>query len=68
VTGFENLPPLLTADDVAGLLRISRDAVYAMVSRGQLPGVVKIGRRLRFDRDAVVDFLRRASSSSGARR
>jgi excisionase family DNA binding protein len=68
VTGFENLPPLLTADDVAGLLRISRDAVYAMVSRGQLPGVVKIGRRLRFDRDAVVDVLRRASSSSGARR
>jgi hypothetical protein len=35
-----------------------------MVNREQVPGVVKIGRRLRFHRDVVLDWIRRASSSN----
>jgi excisionase family DNA binding protein len=40
------LPMLLTTEEVAALLRTSRKAIYAMVERGQLPGVIRIGRRV----------------------
>ena len=52
-----DLPFLLTADDMAELLRISRKAVYAMAERGELPGVTRIGRRLRVRRDLVLRWL-----------
>ena len=37
---------LLTTNEVEELLRTSRPAVYAMVERGQIPGVIRIGRRI----------------------
>lgn len=55
--------PLLTAEELGELLRLSRGAIYTMVARGELPGVVKLGRRLRFRRDAVLEWLGRAPSS-----
>lgn len=49
---------LLTPDEVASLLRTSKKAVYAMVERRQLPGVVRIGRRVLVRETALVDWLR----------
>jgi excisionase family DNA binding protein len=40
------LPMLLTVDEAAHLLRTSRRAIYAMMGRHQLPGVVHIRRRV----------------------
>lgn len=57
-------PLLLTADEVAVLLRTTRQAIYAMVERGQLPGVTRIGRRLLFRSDDLLDWLRQKSASS----
>ena len=51
------VPVLLTADETAALLRTSRKAVYAMVERGQLPGVTRIGRRVLIRREALIDWL-----------
>lgn len=51
------LPMLLTADEVAGALRTTRKAVYVKAERGQLPGVTRIGRRILFRRDALLDFI-----------
>ena len=51
------LPTLLTSQEVADLLRTSTKSIYAMVERGQLPGVLRIGRRLLVRRDALVDWL-----------
>ena len=51
------LPLLLCAEEVASLLRITRKAVYSMVDRGQIPGVTRIGRRVRFQRDALLGWL-----------
>ena len=48
---------LLTPDDVARVLRTSRAAVYKMQERGQLPGVRRIGRRLLFDRAALLHWI-----------
>lgn len=59
-----SLPTLLTSSEVAALLRTSRKAVYAMAERAQLPGVVRINRRLLFREDALLDWLRQKSTPS----
>lgn len=59
---FTDFPPLLTVEELGELLRVSPKAVYAMVRRGQVKGAIKVGRRLRFDRDAVLEWLGRAPS------
>ncbi|WP_045117336.1 helix-turn-helix domain-containing protein [Plesiocystis pacifica] len=56
-TSLTGLPYLLNADEVAALLRVSRKAVYCMVDRGELPGVTRIGRRVRFHRDSLLGWL-----------
>ena len=63
-------PELLTASEVAVVLRTSRKAVYAMAERAQLPGVTRIGRRLLVRRDDLLSWLdeRRAASPGGTRR
>jgi excisionase family DNA binding protein len=58
------LPPFLTADEIAGLLRTTRKGVYVMVERGQLPGVTRIGRRVLVRRDDLLDWLRQKSTPS----
>ena len=55
--GTTSLPLLLTADETADLLRTSRKGVYAMTERRQLPGVTRIGRRVLYRRDALLDWL-----------
>jgi excisionase family DNA binding protein len=59
---------LMTVGDVADLLRTTPKAVYNMRYRGEIPGAVKIGSRLRFRREAVLEWVGRASLSSGAGR
>ncbi|MFN8179294.1 MAG: helix-turn-helix domain-containing protein [bacterium] len=57
MSGPRELPPLLTVADAASLLRTTRGGIYAMAERGQLPGIVRIGRRLLVRRDAVFAWL-----------
>jgi len=52
------LPIFLVPADVASLLRTSVKAVYAKVERGLLPGVIKDGTRVLFDRDVLLRELR----------
>ena len=60
--GFDALPLFLQVEEVAELLRVSRKAIYAMVERNEIPGVTKLGRRLRFRRDALEAWLIDASA------
>ena len=64
VSGTRSVPMLLTPDDVAELLRTTRRAVYAMIERGQLPGIVRIGRRVLVRADELLDWLDQKSASS----
>ena len=65
ITEFANArPALLTADETASLLRTSRKAIYMMVGRGQLPGVVRIRRRMLFRTEVLLDWLRQKSAPS----
>jgi excisionase family DNA binding protein len=49
------MPALLTPNEVADALRTSRKAIYAMIERAQLPGVVRIGRRVLVREAALLD-------------
>lgn len=53
--------PLMTPDELATWLHCTRRAVYDRVYRGQLPGPVRVGRRLYFLRDRVLTWLREAT-------
>ena len=57
-------PVLLTPGEVADLLRTSKKAIYTMVERQQLPGIVHIGRRVLIRQDSLLDWLRRKSTPS----
>jgi excisionase family DNA binding protein len=61
---FKDLPLLLTPQEVADLLRTSRKVVYGMAAVGRLPGVTRIGRRVLFRRDRLVQFIRESSVPS----
>ena len=58
------LPVLLTSGEVAELLRTTTKAVYAMVERRHIPGVVRLGRRVLFRQDALIDWLGQRSAPS----
>jgi excisionase family DNA binding protein len=58
------LPVLLTSTEVAELLRTTRKAVYAMVERRQVPGVIRLGRRVLFQQHTLLDWLRQKSTPS----
>ena len=60
----QHLPTLLTPAEVGTLLRTSRKAVYCLIERGQLPGVVRLGRRVLIREAAMVEFLRQKSTPS----
>ena len=55
---------LLNVPEVAKLLRTGHKAVYAMIERGQLPGVRRIGRRVLVDERELLDWLDHSCASS----
>ena len=54
---FSDLPLLLTVAETAELLRTSPKGIYAMASRGILPGVTRLGRRLLIRSDQLIRWL-----------
>ena len=55
-TGAEPADDLLTPDEAARLLRVTRKVIY---NRSRELGAVRIGRALRFDRARVLRYLDR---------
>ncbi len=56
---------LLTVEEVMELVRISRDTVYRLAAKGELPGR-KIGRTWRFPKDEIEAFIRMRPLSANA--
>ena len=55
---------LLTVNEVAAVLRTSPKAIYAMIERGQLPGLRRIGRRVLVRRAELLHWLDHNCASS----
>ena len=51
------MPMLLTVHDAAILLRTTRRAIYAMLERKQLPGVIRIRRRVLIRSSELLEWL-----------
>jgi excisionase family DNA binding protein len=54
---LDDAPDVLTVPEVAAICRISRNAAYELVQRGELQAV-HIGRSLRVTRWALATYLR----------
>ena len=55
---------LATVNEIQKLLRLSSPArVYELARRGLLPGVVRLGRQVRFDRKKVLEFVDQGGQS-----
>jgi excisionase family DNA binding protein len=56
---MERVPPVLTPEEAASLLRIKVSTLYRHVSEGRYGSAVKRGKPLRFWRDRLVqEFMR----------
>jgi excisionase family DNA binding protein len=55
---------LLTVEEAATLLRTTRRGIYAMVERRQLPGIIRIGRRVLLRADDLLHWLDQKRASS----
>ena len=54
---IENAPPLMTVAELAKVLRVGKNAAYALVSTRTIPSV-KIGRQFRIYKEDVVAYLK----------
>lgn len=52
-----NARATLDAAEVASLLRIDKKLVYELVRRNELPGVLRLGRVIRFSRAAILRLI-----------
>ena len=57
-------PELLTADEVAALLRIHPDRVYRLIRERRLPAV-HLGRTVRIERQTLMAWLAAGGTPSG---
>ena len=62
----EHSDRLLTIDEAATLLHLSKATVYTKVSKNELPGVCKQGKRLYFDRQIIIDWIKSGRKTSKA--
>lgn len=58
------LPVLLTVDEAADLLRTTKRAIYAMIERRQLPGAIRVRRRVLLRADDLLDWLNQKRAPS----
>jgi excisionase family DNA binding protein len=62
----DNQPELISIDEVAELLHLTKPTVYSKHSRKELPGVCKRGKRLFFHRQTIIDWIKSGRKESNA--
>lgn len=60
----DNSEQLLTIDEVGALLHLSKATIYSKHSRGEMPGVCKRGKRLYFQRDVIINWIKAGRKKS----
>ena len=49
---------LLTTQEIADILKIAKTTVVKKLSSGEIPGAIKIGRKLRLPRSKLEKYLK----------
>lgn len=57
-TTYENMPLLLTVEEMASVLRIGRNPAYQLVKDGTIQSI-RVGRSIRIPRNALIQFVER---------
>lgn len=52
----KELPVMLTVQDVAAFLRVSKNTAYSFINSGVFP-TIKVGRQIRIHRDDVIQYV-----------
>jgi excisionase family DNA binding protein len=58
-------PATYTVAQLAALLGVNRGTVYEAIERGQVPGVIRLGRRILIARGHVQEWLGQNAESEG---
>jgi len=60
------MPEVMTIDDLAGYLQVSKSSLYKLVQSGKVPGQ-KVGKHWRFSRAVIERWLARSEHPTTAR-
>lgn len=63
---FDEAPAILTLEETAKLLRLTYDGAKSRVSRGELPGAFKLGKRWLVDKEVLIQSLGSRRNTKGA--
>ena len=58
----QEIPSVMTVQEVADYLRLSKDSVYKLVKKGELPAAM-ILNKLRFDRTTVEEYFKQKENN-----
>jgi len=53
---------IMTIEDLAAYLQISKSTLYKLVQEGKLPGQ-KVGKRWRFHKEAINEWLKQVAAN-----
>lgn len=54
---WDEIPVMMTVQELARFLRVSRNTAYNFVNEGKVP-FVKIGHQIRIYRDDVIEYVK----------
>ena len=62
----EEIAQLLTVDELANFLHLSKATIYSNYSKGLIPGGCKQSKRLYFDKKIIIDWIKSGRKLSNA--
>lgn len=62
----EDTETLLTVDELAELLHLSKPTIYSNYSKGLIPGGCKQGKRLYFEKNIIISWIKAGRKLSNA--
>lgn len=49
---------LITIDQAAQLLQLTKPTIYSKHSKGEIPGICKVGKKLFFEKDVLIQWIK----------
>ena len=56
----------ISIDQAAELLQLTKPTIYSKHSKGELPGVCKVGKKLFFEKDVLISWIKEGRKLSNS--